>query len=234
MRGRERPRAECRDGGEGRAGKVTNSRVVRGGGSSLCSCPPSPTDHDLVLRCIQRDEEAWEVFVVRFLGVIQHQVRRFLRGRAVPFHRDDIEDYSHGVFLAFLKDDGRKLRLFEGKCSLTSWVRIVTTHEVIDQLRRERPQVPLDAANPGGVPLRDRLQDPHPTAEENLAGAEERRMLRLALEQQVSLEDRKLAVLSYELEVPVEEIADILRISREAVYTRRHRLQGKLRRILTG
>ena len=190
-----------------------------------------PTDRDLVLRCIRKDQGAWNEFVARYSRVIHQQIRYFLQAGAVSFQREDVEDFSHSVFLAFLQDDSRKLRYFEGKCSLTRWVRIVTTNVVIDQLRKGRPQVSLDAASSQGVCLRDRLPDPRPGAEETLANAQSQSILKQALNK-IRPEDRKLALLTYGMEMPVEEIAAVLRISKEAVYTRKHRLQEKLRKAL--
>lgn len=191
----------------------------------LCSV----TDHDLVLRCVRKEREAWHEFVTTYSRVIQQQIYSFLEIRAVPFQREDVEDFSHSVFLAFLKDNSRKLRRFEGKCSLKTWVRAITTNEVIDQLRRKRSQVSLDGENPEGLSLKDILQDPGPSPEQDLVDAQRRTLLGQAMSK-VSPEDRKLAVLVYEMEMPTKEIASVLRISTEAVHTRKHRLQEKLRR----
>lgn len=208
---------------------ATDSHLSLGGGCARGLC--SARDRDLVARCVRKEREAWHEFVTTYSRVINQQICRFLRTRAVAFQREDVEDFSHSVYLSFLKDDGRKLRCFEGKCSLKTWVRVITTNEVIDQLRRKRPQVSLDSASPEGLSLKDMLQDPGPSAEENLVDAQRRTLLARALSR-VSPEDRKLAVLAYEMEMPTKEIASLLRISTEAVHTRKYRLQEKLRRAL--
>lgn len=189
------------------------------------------TERDLVRRCIRREEEAWNEFVAHYSWVIRHQVRRSLQARAGSFQREDVEDFSHSVFLAFMREDCRKLRFFEGKCSLRSWVRIITANVLIDELRRQRPRVSLDVPGPTGVSLREGLEDPRPGAEEQLARGEERTALERALHG-ISPEDRKLAYLIYELEMPAQSIAETLEISKGAVYTRKHRLREKLRKAL--
>lgn len=191
----------------------------------------SVTDRDLVVRCVRKEREAWHEFVTTYSRVIHQQIYRFLQTRAVAFQREDVEDFSHSVFLAFLKDDSRKLRCFEGKCSLKTWVKAITTNEVIDQLRRKRPQVSLDGVSTEGVCLKDVLPDPNPNAEDNLVDAQRRTLLGQALSR-VSPEDRTLAVLAYAMEMPAKEIASVLRISTEAVHTRKHRLHEKLRRAI--
>jgi RNA polymerase sigma-70 factor (ECF subfamily) len=188
-------------------------------------------DLELVARCVRKEREAWQEFVAMYYRVIHRQIRHLLQTRGTAIQKEDVEDLSHSVLLAFLKDDGRRLRCFEGKCSLKTWVRVITTNEVIDQLRKNRPQVSLDGAGPGGLCLKDTLQAPGPSAEEHLVEAQRRRLLDQALNE-VSPEDRKLAVLAYEMEMSTKEIASALRISTEAVYTRKHRLQQKLRRAM--
>lgn len=191
----------------------------------------SPVDRDLVLRCIRKEEEAWNEFVRRYSRLIYHQIYHCLRTRAVSVQREDVEDFCNSVFLALLKDDGKKLRYFEGKCSLASWVRTITKNEVIDQLRRKQAHVSLDGKDPNGVSLSDRLPDPNPIAEDYLDYAQKRATLTHILNL-VSPEDRRLAVLTYQSEMLPEEIAAELGISKAAVYTRKNRLQKKLRRAL--
>jgi RNA polymerase sigma-70 factor (ECF subfamily) len=191
----------------------------------------SVSDRDLVGRCVRKEREAWHEFVTTYHRVIRRQICRLLRTREVAFQREDVEDFSHSVFLAFLKDDSRKLRGFEGRCSLKTWVRVVTTSEVIDQLRRNRPQLSLDGASPEGRCLQDTVRDSSPSAEESLVEAQRRTLVGQALNR-VSPEDRKLAILAYEMEMSTEEIASLLRISTGAVHARKHRLQEKLRRAI--
>ena len=47
-----------------------------------------------------------------------------------------------------------------------------------------------------------------------------------------SAEDRLLLSLTYEQEMPADRIAALLDVSRETVYTRRHRLLRRLRKTL--
>jgi len=214
---------------EGSHTPITNPRSKHGRIVVQGHC--SPLDRDLVQRCIRKEENAWNEFVGRYSRLIYHQIYHCLRARAVSVQREDVEDLCHGVFLALLKDGSRKLRYFEGKCSLASWVKTLTRNEVIDQLRRKQTHVSLDSKDPDGVSLCDRLPDPNPIAEDNLDNAETRATLMHILNK-VSPEDRRLAMLTYRSEMPAGEIAAVLGISKQAVYTRKNRLQQKLRKAL--
>lgn len=198
------------------------------------SPPVSPTpaeDRELLDRCIRKEKTAWDEFVDRYSRLIYQQIYRCLRAHAVSVSRDDAEDLFHSILQALLEHNCKKLRQFEGRCSPASWLRTLTTNRVIDELRRKRPRISLDEEDSEGFSLQDRLENPQQDPEETLAETQRREALKQALKE-LSAEDRLLAVLSYEREMAVEEIAAVLNISKEAVYTRKHRLHDKLRKTL--
>jgi RNA polymerase sigma-70 factor (ECF subfamily) len=186
---------------------------------------------ELLRSCIRGDKDAWDAFVERYSSLIHFHIHRCLRANAVPANREDVEDLYHSVFQALLEDDRRRLRQFEGRCSLGSWIQIITTRTVIDALRKRRAPTPLDAEDRDGLALHERICDPNPGVEEEIVDAQRRELLRKAL-MEISPEERLLAVLTYQREMPVEEIAEVMNLTKEAVYTRKHRLKDKLRKIL--
>ena len=132
---------------------------------NLEASPPtssfSAKDRELLHRCIRKEKEAWDEFVDRYSQLIYQQIYRCMRARAVLISKDDAEDLFHSIFQALLENDCKKLRQFEGRCSLATWVRSVTTSRVIDELRRRRPQVSLDERDSEGFSRGDRLDIDH-------------------------------------------------------------------------
>lgn len=185
----------------------------------------------LLWRCAGGDKAAWEEFVERYSKLIYLQIRRYLLSRGLQPIRQDMEDLYHSVFQALLENDGKKLRQFQHRCSLSSWIRILTTRIVIDHLRKQRSCISLDEADEKGLGLRDRLDDTSLRVEKGILDAERWTLFRKALKK-ITPEERLLAVLVFQRHLPVEDIAAILKISRESVYTRKHRLKEKLRKIL--
>ncbi len=193
--------------------------------------PDRDEEHELILRCILKEKAAWDEFVERYSRFIYHRIHSCLRAHSYSACREDVEDLYNSVFQGFLENNCKKLRQFEGRCSLLSWIKLITSRMVIDYLRRQRTLVSLDAEDDQSGSLGDRLTDSAPSAEEGVLEEERRERLKRALEAE-SPEDRLLAVLTYERELPVEEIAEIMKISKEAVYTRRSRLKDRLREAL--
>lgn len=92
----------------------------------------TPEQHadDVVLvgRILAGDERAWEWFVTRYAGLIHAIARRYLRSR-------DADD-AHDVFVDVLVSLRRsKLRTYEGRAALSTWLTLVTRSEVMDHLR---------------------------------------------------------------------------------------------------
>jgi RNA polymerase sigma-70 factor (ECF subfamily) len=140
------------------------------------------------------------------------------------------EDLFHTVFQALLENDCRKLRQFQGRCSLSGWLGIISTRIVIDHLRKQRNLLSLDVEDDEGIRLIDRMAGQHPSVslEEDLSRRQELSLVSAALET-ASPEDRLLAVLAFQRDLPVHEIAGVLNISQEAVHVRKHRLKERLR-----
>ena len=188
-------------------------------------------ENELLEGCILGEKEAWDEFVESYSSLIYFHIHRCLCAHAVQAKREDVEDLYHSVFQTLLEDDRRRLRQFEGRCSLASWIQIITSRTVIDSLRKGRSTIPLDAEDRDGIALHERVSDPRPGAEEEVLDTQRRALLKKAL-REISAEDRLLAVLAYHREMPIEEIADVMKLSKEAVYTRKHRLHEKLRKIV--
>ena len=195
------------------------------------SSPSADAEQRLLDGCIQKDKAAWDEFVESYSGLIYWQIHRYLRSRTLSLPQEDVDDLYHSVFQSLLENNCKKLRQFQGRCSLASWIKTITTTTLIDHLRRQRRQVSLDEEDADGFSLGDRVADPSGNSEEYLLAAERQKLLKQALKE-ISADDRLLAALIYQQAISVERIATVLKISKEAVYTRKHRLHERLRKSL--
>jgi len=177
---------------------------------------------------------AGERLVEEFHGVVREAIARFLalwaRGRA-----DLVDDLTNEVFVALLRDDGRKLRTFAGRhgCSFAGWLRVVAVRLTIDRLRRETRLMSLDDDTAPMEDLRRRLQAPGPDPERALQGRETVERLLHAVEG-LADKDRLLAELHLVRGAPLEDVARALGVSMNAAYVRKSRLLDRLRRALGG
>lgn len=177
------------------------------------------------------DRAARAGFVDRFARLVHAVIERTLRRHPLPHrwreHEDQVEDLFAEVFLALFERDARRLRQWSGRCSLATWIRLVTASVVIDRVRRQgaEPRVEwgessLEALASSEAPAPARIE-----RAEELAAAFE------ALER-LSARDRELLVWLLVEEQPADVVAERLGISLGALYTRKNRAIERLRRAL--
>ena len=178
----------------------------------------------LLLACASEQRYAWEEFVDRFGRYIYFLVRTTIGRQAASPDEALVADLYSEAFVAFLEDDRRRLRLYEGRngCSARSWIRVIVIRQTLNTLRRRKRHVPLEVA-PELVDERDPLD----------ALLERERAERHSRVDQLFAElkpkDRLLMEMVYVRRMPVEAVAAAMRTSRGAVYTRKSRIVSQLR-----
>lgn len=95
-------------------------------------------DRDLVQACIARSPGAWDDLVERF-GPIVHDAAGFTLRRVLGSAQDeDIENVVQGVFVGLCDKEFHRLRLFQGRSSLKTWLTSVTTRFALNYVRTEK------------------------------------------------------------------------------------------------
>lgn len=92
--------------------------------------PVHAADVDLVRRILAGDLPAWEQFIQRYTGLLYAVVRRYLRSRDV----DDIRSVLVDVLVELRRT---KLRTYEGRAALSTWLTLVARSEALEALRRQ-------------------------------------------------------------------------------------------------
>ncbi len=105
----------------------------------MAASPPSfPSDADLIGRCLEHDEEAWQILLDRYAGYIYAiAVRGF---RLTPPQAEEILQETALALVQHLAD-------FRGSGSLRAWIGAIAQNACRQHLRRQRPsaEVPADA-----------------------------------------------------------------------------------------
>lgn len=181
------------------------------------------TESELLNGCISGDKKRWAIFVERYNKLIYHTIYKTLRVNAIATNPDDINDLFQDIFTSFCANNCKKLRMFDPHkgVSLASWLRMITVRTTIDHLRKMRPVTPLDE-----LPV----EPAESGDQEALVDEESLKMLREVVEQ-LPAGDKLLIELAYLRELPAEEVARLLHISLTALYTRKNRIIGKMRKI---
>lgn len=190
-------------------------------------------DRELLERCIAGDRRAWCRFVERFSRYVYYLIQRTDQKYGAGLSEADVADAHNDVFIAFLEDDKRRLRAFEGRngCSVRSWVRLITIRKTLDLLRKRKVHLSLDVDDEERRPIE--LTDEGPDPFEALLSARQsaRRAQLTALIEQLSASDRLLLDLLYNQKLSVDAATAVLRIKRGALYTRKTRVIKRLRKL---
>ena len=108
-----------------------DTRVERTESISPHPTPRAPhrEDLELVARILAGDAAAWHRFVVRYAGLVYTAIRRTLRSRDADEVRSVMVDVLGSLYRG-------KLRSYEGRAALSTWLVVVTRSESLDHLRR--------------------------------------------------------------------------------------------------
>ncbi len=181
-------------------------------------------DATLMRACADEVPHAWNAFVDRFGRYVFFLVRVTAKRHGVPVTDDLVGDLYADAFVAFLENDRRRLRQFEGRngCSARSWVRIIVIRTTLNKMRRLKRHRPLES-----VP--EPVDERHPL-DALLEAEQASHQARLAeLTFALGAKDRLLLEMLYQRRMPIDAVAAALRTSRGAVYTRKSRIVARLR-----
>lgn len=180
-------------------------------------------ERELLARCIRGEARAWERFVDGFGGAVMDAARFTLRRVLGSVRDEDAENVVQAVFVALCDKNAHRLKLFQGRSSLRTWLTSVTARFALNYIRSEKRKgslryVGLDESA-GEIPERERDLLP--------GAAEEREQVHAALERIPARERLILKLfhfdgLSYKaiagvLKMPVNSISPLLLRARDSL-----------------
>jgi RNA polymerase sigma-70 factor (ECF subfamily) len=181
---------------------------------------------------IRREAGAWNRFFKKHERLVLACLRRVYARYHVPLPQEELEDLVSMVCLDLVKDDFRKLRLFDPERGyrLSSWVGLIATNIAHDALRRRAP--PHTSTDDEDSPLAE-LRSQRPDPLEELDHKEKVQILLRAVEHLTDT-DQEFIRLYYAEQRSPEEIARITDVSINTVYSRKNKVRGKLIKLVRG
>ncbi|MBW2734599.1 MAG: sigma-70 family RNA polymerase sigma factor [Deltaproteobacteria bacterium] len=172
---------------------------------------------------------AWESFQRHYEGLVRACIRKALCRYHAEHSHDDVEDLTADTWYLLLKDDKKKLRLFDPKrgVRLSSWIGLVTTNHVIDMLRRRRNHQSLDEISDIDPRTVSQERTPHQILEVRQSADVASRAL-----EQLNCSDRDFLLACYRDERQPADLAHELGVSINTVYSRKFKIRAKLSRIV--
>jgi RNA polymerase sigma-70 factor, ECF subfamily len=194
------------------------------------AAPRDWSDAELLQRTLRHEAVAWSEFVRRYRSLIYRCVTKVIgRYDSVCASTDADEIYGE-VMVGLLRDDMRKLRLYDPArgTKLSSWIGMITTNTAYDFLRGTTRRPMLDRLE-GAVDVSD--DERESPLDEMLA--KERRSHLNSLLREYSDKDRAFVSLYYAQGLEAEEVAEEMAISVKTVYSKKHKLLARLQSTLS-
>lgn len=160
-------------------------------------------------RCVQGDTAAWREIIRQYAALIAHAARETLKRVLGSVESNELEDILQSVWTSLCEDNCRRLRSFESRCSLSSWLTILTTRRTIDHIRTQKRKGSLRNISLEVVEA-DLVKDLHRNPD--YAGDEDRDLLHNAMEQ-LPEKQRLLLKLYYFDRLSHQTIAEMLHLS---------------------
>lgn len=188
------------------------------------------TQKALVAACIRGDESAWNEFIERYSNFIYFIINKTLKGQNVTYTEEDSDDIYMNVCSSLLEHDGRLLRQYDARFSLTTWLGRITKCKCIDYLRKRNIELIKSSSLPdpdGDDLMQETLPDPASSPDDAAASAEMIENVQKALAK-LSPRDQIVLKLAYYEGKSYKEIASVLRVAVNSVGSLICRAEAKL------
>jgi RNA polymerase sigma-70 factor (ECF subfamily) len=100
--------------------------------------PDQDEDLALLQRCLNGEGPAWEEFLSRYRSLIERAVRFTYLRSIYRIPHADVENVVQDLIARLLEGGGRRLRSFEGRCSLGAWLKSLAVRYTLNSIRDEK------------------------------------------------------------------------------------------------
>ncbi|MFA6280927.1 MAG: sigma-70 family RNA polymerase sigma factor [Candidatus Omnitrophota bacterium] len=90
---------------------------------------------ELIVRCINKDKKAWDIFVERYAKLIYWAIKKRFSASSFSFNEYDAQNVFQEVFLTLLEND--KLVQIKDTKLISGWLAMVASNKTIDFMREK-------------------------------------------------------------------------------------------------
>jgi RNA polymerase sigma factor (sigma-70 family) len=185
----------------------------------------------LIARIRKGERAAWDELVDNYGRLIYYAIQRTLWMKGIRRSQDEVQDIFQSVFVHLAEDQGRRLLSYSGKhkCTLASWIRMITVNYTIDMIRRQtKYSYHVDFEEVNSEEFEKSWFDGHTTPDDRLMEKEKENQLVKCLSE-LDQEDRTFLELFLNGMTP-KELAKLYRVSAGNIYSRYNRIKEKLKK----
>jgi RNA polymerase sigma-70 factor (ECF subfamily) len=174
------------------------------------------------------DPAAWRSFNERYARLLYRCITRVTIHFAARVSSDDVQEIYANLCVQLLANDKAKLRTFDPARGnrLGSWLGLLATHCTYDYLRSRRRE-PRFEEIPESLAESRNAADPF-----SVCAQREQARIVVELMETFSDKDRRFIELFYGEALAPDVIARRLKISVKTVYSKKHKIQGRLESLL--
>ena len=188
---------------------------------------PSAGDDDVLNQCLAGDPAAREELFFRLNKMLHILVRQQAFANNLRKLRQDPRDIVQDILYMLLQDDCRRLRQFQRRASLRSWLKVIVTRKLLDLARSKAFRQALrtlsihqpPSSDPDGAALLHTLEHPDANPREKAAYRELLELVREAAQTRLPKEDR-LILRHWGLKLKEREIAAMMCLQEATVASR--------------
>jgi len=191
-----------------------------------------PTDKDLIEKILNRNDEAWEFFIVQYTPFIQKAINQVLSYNQIGYIVEEIGELVNDIFLSLLENDYKRLRQFRGESKLSTWLFTVSENKTKDFLRKQKALIEIISFEENDD-QKPQIPDKRPTAVEQLESIEVVKSVFKELQDRLTDQEKNFMQLHYFQDKALPAVADEMNISINNVYVIKHRVKKKGGKILS-
>jgi len=188
----------------------------------------SNDDCELLDGLIDGSPQAWHEFNRRYSRMLNACIVRVIHRFSKSVGSEDANEIYSALCLSLVSQDMRRLRSFEKDrgTKLGTWLAMLAVHTAYDHLRSLRRR-------PAGIPIENmgELAESRPLPEELCIQLQRTEIIEKVLSE-LTEKDRQLMLLHFGQGMAPEQVAVKMGISVKTVYTKKHKLRGRLEAML--
>lgn len=198
------------------------------GAFEMCCHERAWTDEKLLSAMLERDARAWREFERRYDRLIQRCIQKVTNRFAGSLGNDDVEEVRAQFLLGLTRREMQKLRSFDPTrgLKLSSWIGLLAANAAWDYMRAISREPSFSELSVAESVAEDEA-DPY----ERLLRKERWARIGQTL-RAFSSKDRTFVRLYYVDGLTPEEVASAMDISVKTVYSKKHKIRLRLRKLL--
>jgi RNA polymerase sigma factor (sigma-70 family) len=185
----------------------------------------------LIARIRKGERAAWDELVDGYGRLIYYAIQRTLEMKGIRRTPEDVQDIFQSLFIHLAEENGRRLLSYTGKhkCTLASWIRMITVNYTIDIIRRQaRYAYNVDFEEVSSDEFEKSWFEGQKTPDDAFSEKEVENQLARCLSE-LEKDDRAFLELFLKGMTP-KELAKLYRVSAGNIYSRYNRLKEKLKK----